>query len=486
LRRAGLALGGIVALYLVLMIPDCAPAPASGAGRTPFVWDRDEFFSELESRFDRARARGCDAVAPELESARTEVEAQLAALEAAPFTPGDERLDQLEQRFFELAPLYGACPGRIEELASLRSRIRTSVKRASAGWDMSSGEARSRLYRLLYGARGAVEEIVLQAPGAHALALSRGVDEPSETPSAVVHGVRVHSGDVLVSRGGAPTSALIARGNDYPGNFSHIALAYVDRDGVPWVIESHIEVGVVVSSLERYLSDTKLRILVLRVRSDLPEVRRDAELPHRAAKAAYEHARAGHIPYDFAMDYDDASKQFCSEVASSAYAAEGVDLWEGLTSMSSPGVVRWLSSFGVERFETHGPSDLEYDPKLVVVAEWHDPETLYADHSDNAVTDVLLEGAEAGESLDYDPWLLPVARVLKGYSVVRNWFGGVGPIPEGMSATVALRAEALRALHGRVLAELRPRLDRFERERGYRPPYWQMVRLAREAKAASE
>jgi hypothetical protein len=464
------------------MIPEGSPSPAAGAGRTPFVWNRDAFWSELEAKFEGARERGCEAVSPEIAGGRTAIDALVTELETAPFGSGDPRLDTLENRVFDLAPLYGACPDRIEELASLRARIRTLVKRESARWDISSLEARARLYRLLYGSRAAVEEIVLQARGAHALALSRGTDEPSEAPSVEVHGVRVHSGDVLVSRGGAPTSALIARGNDYPGNFSHIALAYVDGDGTPWIIESHIEVGVVVSSLETYLTDTKLRIMVLRLRSDL--LARDPMLPHRAAEKAFERARTSHIPYDFAMNYDDPKEQFCSEVASAVYTEEGVELWEGLTSMSSPGVVRWLSAFGVERFETHGPSDLEYDPKLVVVAEWHDPEALFSDHVDNAIIDAMLEGAEAGETIEHDVLLLPIARVLKGWSMLKNAFGGVGPIPEGMSATVALRAEALRGRHARIRAELEPRLERFEREHGYRAPYWQLVRLAREAKAA--
>jgi hypothetical protein len=120
----------------------------------------------------------------------------------------------------------------------------------------------------------------------------------------------------------------------------------------------------------------------------------------------------------------------------------------------------------------------------VVVAEWHDPEALYSDHVDNAVIDAMLEGAEAGETIDHDALLLPVARVLKGWSILKNAFGSAGPIPEGMSATVALRAEALRARHAELRAALEPRLERFEREHGYRPPYWQLVRLAREAKAA--
>lgn len=60
----------------------------------------------------------------------------------------------------------------------------------------------------------------------------------------------------MLSRGGAPTSALISRGSDYPGNFSHVALVYVDpKTKVASIIEAHIEVGVAIASLEEYMND---------------------------------------------------------------------------------------------------------------------------------------------------------------------------------------------------------------------------------------
>lgn len=349
---------------------------------------------------------------------------------------------------------------------------------------MGSQAARVALYQLLYGSRAALEEVLLQQAPAAVPALLRGVDEPSATPAAELLGVTVHSGDLLVSRGGAPTSALIARGNDYPGNFSHVALLWVDPDTrAPAVVEAHIERGVVVSTVPEYLADTKLRVMVLRLRADLPVLARDPMLPHRVATAALERTRAGHIPYDFAMDFEDHSRQFCSEVASAAYASAGVRLWMGLSTLSSPGLRRWLAGFGVRHFVTEEPSDLEYDPQLVVVAEWRDPETLYRDHLDNAVTEVMLEGAERGEELGC-PWrLLPLARAAKAWSVLCNLTGRPGPVPEGMSSEAALRNRSYSARHRAIGERLRALADAFTVERGYRPPYWQLVRLARTAAA---
>jgi hypothetical protein len=116
-----------------------------------------------------------------------------------------------------------------------------------------------------------------------------------------------------------------------------------------------------------------------------------------------------------------------------------------------------------------------------VVAEWRDPDTLFTDHVDNAVIDAMVEIAEAGSHLDYSLARLPAARVLKGYSVVVELVGGVGPVPEGMSATAALRNHRLTERHERAQTRTLELAAAFERDRGYRPPYWELVRLARSA-----
>ena len=483
-RRLGLATAVLLGTLGALLVPDPDPEVEATAGRRPFVWDEDARWAALEARFAAVRAGGCAAVRPEVDAGFASLDAGLDTLSATPRPPGHPDFEAVEASLFTLGPLVGACPARTTDFVERFARLRSIVKDQSLPWDASSQAARDQVYRLLYGGRMAVEELLLQLPEGSAEALTPGTDEPSQTPSTELLGVRVHSGDMLVSRGGAPTSAFIARGNDYPGNFSHVALLHVDDSGGASIIESHIEEGVVVSSMDDYLEDKKLRVMVLRLRADLPELRADPGLPHRAATDALEQARERHIPYDFEMDYGDHRTQFCSEVASAAYEPQGVRLWEGLTSMSSSGVTRWLAAFGVRQFETHGPSDLEYDPKVRVVAEWRDPETLYQDHVDNAVLDAMLEGAEQGDELAHDWRMLPLARLAKGWSVILNLFGGVGPVPEGMSATVALRAEALGERHGTIKAQTLRAAAALAAERGYRPPYWELVRLAREASRA--
>ncbi|MBE0571286.1 MAG: hypothetical protein IH618_07055 [Ignavibacteriaceae bacterium] len=464
----------------MLLIPLDNNQPATEENKTPFSWNRDSLWKSLELKFLSANSEGCDKINYTVDSLITISEILLSEISTDTLDPSDEKFIALENNIFNIAPLIPVCNQYFPDYIEFYSNLRKVVKEQSVKWDMNSTEAKNALYRLLYGNRIAIEEIMLQLPDNRVATLIKGVDEPSPTPSAEILGVRIHSGDILVSRGGAPTSALIARGNDYPGNFSHIALVHIDeKTKLISIIESHIERGVTVSSLEEYLNDKKLRIMVLRLRSGL--ISDNSMLPHFAAEYSLEEAKKKHIPYDFEMNINEYEKQFCSEVASSAYNKFGITLWIGLSTISSKGTRNWLAAFGVKYFETQEPSDLEYDPQVSVVAEWRAPETLYKDHLDNAVTDVMLEEADSGKVLNYDWYLLPIGRIMKIYSVILNMFGNEGPVPEGMSAEAALKNVDYSETHDQIKSKLVFLADQFKVQKGYKPPYWELVNLAKQA-----
>jgi len=476
----------MVALYIVLLIPEHDRLAPTGAGRTPFLWNQDDFWSELEKKFVDARSTGCEELTSQIEMRFAGLNSLLAGMEEQSLAADAKEFERLEADLFALAPLVAVCSGRLTNYVALAARARTIVKRQSESWDFQSPSVRDRLYRILFGTRMALEQVMLQAPnGVQFPEVALADDEPSTAPSAEVNGLKLRSGDILVSRGGAPTSALIARGNDYPGNFSHVALLHIDEKSEHLsVIESHIECGVTVSSFADYLRDKKLRIMVLRLRGDLPATRTDPLLPHKAAGTALEEAKRRHIPYDFAMDYRDPRKQFCSEVVSVAYASHGIALWLGPTFISSPAVSAWLGSVGVRYFSTQEPSDLEYDPQLRVVAEWRDHATLFKAHVDDAVTDAMLEAAAPGKGLPHQAFLLPFARLSKGYSVVLNWRGRIGPVPEGMTATEALRVQKYRNNHDAIASRVLTSAGRFRQDKGYAPPYWELLKVAKQEESA--
>src|SRR5258705_141226 len=76
----------LTVLYIALLIPERKlPAPV-GAGRRPFSWSRDSFWSSLERRFQEAQVTVCDALAARSDAGPLMVRQQLAAVE-----PGHQR-----------------------------------------------------------------------------------------------------------------------------------------------------------------------------------------------------------------------------------------------------------------------------------------------------------------------------------------------------------------------------------------------------------
>jgi len=470
-------------LYLLLLIPSSEKNKGMQLANQPaFVWNSDSLWVSLEKEFIDAKKLNAAALDSFIRLQQKSLLIDINFLHNNKADYSDSIYLDIEKKFFAVAPYVAANPTYNKWYADTYNQFRSIIKKQSQQWHLQNITAKNTLYRLLYGMRAATEEVTLQTDSNYLPAAMLVTNEHAATASASIAGIEVHSGDILVSRGGAEVSALISRGNDYPGNFSHIAFLYVDeKTKQPWLIESHIEKGVAIANVEQYIKDKKLRFMVMRPRFDLPALQADSMLSHKVAKAMYEESFTRHIPYDFKMNFHDSVKMFCSEVASYSYRKKGIQLWQQLSTISSVGVVNWLHNFGVDNFITQMPSDLEYDPQLSVVAEWRDPETLYKDHIDNAVMDAMLEQANAGQKVDYNIWQLPVVRLLKAWCFIKNQFGYEGIIPEGMSATTALKNQWLVNRNRHITLQVKAAADGFMKAHQYRAPYWQLLVFAREA-----
>ena len=477
----GSALGVLSLGFLALALPSPVPDFRPPGEMTAFRWDADALFTELEAKFERAGGTDLAAATATVETLAAEGERLLAGL-AGQSEPSHDELALLATLQFELAVQGAAHPSLLPSVQDFLIEARVALLDAASAW-LPDRRAHEALYRVLFGGRIALDEALIQAGPTTLPQLVVIEDVPSAAPSVVIEGVRIHSGDILLSRGGAPTSALIARGNDFPNTFSHVALAHVNAaTGKATVIESLIETGSVLTSVEGYLEAKRHRILVLRLDDTHPAVVADPLVSHQAAEAMLARVRDGHMPYDFAMDWRDPGEAFCSEIVFHAYRERGVDLWPLRSAMSAPGLVAWLAAMGVREFNSLVPSDVEYDQQLRAVAEWRDAPALMDFRLDNAITDALLEEAERGATLGYAWFALPVARLLRGYSVLRSAVGATPTIPPGMGPSTALRVDALVSrIHPPLKENLVARAAGFRVERGYEAPYWSLVELARES-----
>jgi len=110
-----------------------------------------------------------------------------------------------------------ACPEHIDEYEKLVSSMREAVKLQSRTWDVHDRTVRDRLYRLLYGGRTALEEVMLQAPRDSRPAMMPGTNEPSQSPhssmgewSSIAEISFCHEGELPPQR--LSPAAMITRG----------------------------------------------------------------------------------------------------------------------------------------------------------------------------------------------------------------------------------------------------------------------------------
>lgn len=470
---------------LLAVVLCCLITPISVADTQPrpFSWQRDAFFQALEQIFEQARQQPVKQVRArfdiQVERGRQLMSKISLRMDGVPF----EELKELEEAQFYAATFAAAHEPLMAEAYRFITDIRLLILRTSARWPAGSQQVRNAVYRLVYGGRAAIEEAMVQHNGGALPAITKLEDIQSATPSVVVEGVRVHSGDIILSRGDAPTSALIARGNPYPGNYSHVALVHVDaHTGVATVAESLIEHGAVLTPAAEFLKEKRHRLLLLRLRPDNPVLQKDPLAPARAADYMLNRIKSAHIPYDFNMNWTDATRMFCSEVAHHAYRSVGIDLWADKSRLEAPGLARWLGDMGVTHFITIVPSDIEYDPRIAPVAEWRNLETLRYDRLDNVALDVLLESAESGSRLGYSPLAVLPGGITKLWSELKLLAGSKALIPEGMSVGTALRVRSLsKDVHPKLRAAIADADADFLKKNGYHAPYWTLTSFARQA-----
>ena len=448
-----------------------------------FQWQRTDLFQTLESQFTQARNKPAQLVEQEFAALADQSQRILSSLSNNQDQTPFKNLTQLEEIQFKLAALAAAQPLLLERAQSLINQIRLQVLLAANRWPVNEQDVHEAIYRVIYGGRSAIEEALAQNRSFDFPALARFDSVPSATPSATVEGVQLHSGDIIVSRGGAPTSAMIARGNLFPGLFSHVALVHVDEQTKKvTIIESLIEKGSVFTTVEDYLNYKSRRLLLLRLRPNHPVIQQDPLAPHKAASAILDSLRKNPVSYDFTLDWKDRSKMFCAEVPYHAYQSVGIDLWIHKSGLTSQGLKNWLGDIGVKHFTTIIPSDLEYDPKLAPVAEWRDLSALRSDRLDNITLDVLLEAAEQGDRLDYHWYEYLIGIFVKLWSWFKSVFDYEPTIPEGMSISAALRVNTLaKKIHPILKKDIEQAAQRFEKEHGYVAPYWVLRGMARNA-----
>ncbi len=236
------------------------------------------------------------------------------------------------------------------------------------------------------------------------------------------------SGDVILTRGNAYTSAAISNLGEFDTQFSHMSVVYRDPTGQLFTVEAHIEVGSFVRPLQDHIDDKNFRAMIYRFDNE--------ELAAKAAEFIYQKVKrasdtTGNILYDFGFDLDENKQLFCSEIVSHALdvASEGkvkIPLFQSSLIKRKVDFVRLLELRPDMSFI---PADIEVDPRFTVVSEWRDAAKVKDSLQKDAVLQSMfrwhdafgyrLVQASSRDSLIYRNVAWPLRRVpfLKKYFV---------------------------------------------------------------------
>lgn len=191
-------------------------------------------------------------------------------------------------------------------------------------------------------------------------------------PDHRAEGVMFRTGDVLLVRGRHHNSAAIARIGDVDSQFSHLGIVYVEPDGKAWVVESLIEEGATINTLDHALSHGLGRAVLYR--------HNNAARAEAAAAMICSHIRKTklgklpHIPYDFSMRLEGYKELFCSKLVRQAYdeGSAGTYMLPTFKSHLEMENSDFFRRIGVKAVETFAPGDIEIEPGFDLVAEWQD------------------------------------------------------------------------------------------------------------------
>ncbi len=232
------------------------------------------------------------------------------------------------------------------------------------------------------------------------------------------------SGDIILSRGNAFTSAAISRIGVTDAQFSHLSFVYRDTQGKLNTTEAHIELGNVIAPFRTHINQANGRTVVFRYKGN-PRTAQYAshKVYHEVGKAQ----RKGRlIEYDFGMDYKDSSQLFCSEVASYGFKDQGISIPKVKTRFPRS-LLPFLQKIGIkvnsqniDTFETFGPGDLEFDPRFELVAEWRHPKKLRALRHKDAVLYKMFEWME-NDDYQFRPTISTQAQSVIAFGARRGW-----------------------------------------------------------------
>ena len=236
-------------------------------------------------------------------------------------------------------------------------------------------------------------------------------------------------GDIVLSFGSTSISSLIPNATWPARRFAH-AFIVKHKEKKLVTIESVIEEGVKTQNFKHYGDDEINNLVVLRW-SDLDN--RDEVATH-AASVAY--SLIGK-PYNIAMDWNDESKFFCSQLVAFSYGKASNISAQKLSpkpsKIRSKALGKYLRNLGVVKEEMNSPGDFLASDKFTIVADYRRSENLMKGWEMLVWGDLYSSMIEAGYHVKVSKTVKFELDVIGVADRLYRELGGIGIIPDALT-----------------------------------------------------
>jgi hypothetical protein len=289
--------------------------------------------------------------------------------------------------------------------------------------------------------------------------------------SKTINNIKFQSGDIIAYSLKVDDDPYVSFVKELPNMFKHLGSVYINDTVASVIYLDHIK-GLSIMPIEEFVNEHAPNGIIIRLRSDLPDILRNPNLPSLAALNMYEMTLSGSYKYDYHFDSESHDYIYDWELISLAFDSQGL-------TIDANSFRRSASSIHIGKRKTHlTPSEIEFDHRFIIAGEWYSSDLLYKNRLLTAATTAIIEHQDKSEFLN--PFLLPGYRVLKAYSMFIGQFGFQEPIPSGITAQTQLVFNALQYKQNELITQLEEELVVYEKKRNHKATYLKIIQKANE------
>ena len=383
--------------------------------------------------------------------------------------PDDPILDSISYHINKLSALASLVPNKINEFEYDVSHWRKLLKYQSRFWDTSNETVNKRFFQLISESRLAFESALIQS-STELTAIST-TDAINTSSTKTIGKLQFKSGDIIAFNLAPKNDPYVSYIRELPNVYKHLGSIHITESTAEITYIDH-KLGAINIALEEFVNITATQGAILRLRDDIPVVLQNPMIAEMVASSIYSMASEGTYKYDYIFDSGTQNALYDWELINSAYKVHNIDF-------DLDQFIKGSYSINLGDYQEHLTAfEIEFDHRFVIAGEWYNSKQLYETRLLTAATSSIIQSDK--KAAFKNPFLLPIYRLVKGYSLIIQQLGFEGAIPGGITAQTQLVYDVLEKEQNELAEKLEFELAKYEADQKHKATYLKILQKAEE------